>query len=66
MADYIKGKDYLVLTKLAKYQQEPFRKWLVDNNKSTPYIPEEGEDANQCFFCDDYREWLLIKWNETH
>ena len=66
MADYIKGKDYLVLTKLAVYQQEPFRKWLVENNKSTPIIPEEGEDANQCFFTEDYREWLLIKWNETH
>jgi hypothetical protein len=66
MADYIKGKDYQVLTKLAKYQQEPFRNWLVENNKETPYIPEEGEDAHQCFFTEDYRQWLLIKWNETH
>ena len=66
MTTYTKGTEYQVLTKLAKYQQEPFRNWLVENNKSIPYIPEEGEDAHQCFFTEDYREWLVIKWNETH
>jgi hypothetical protein len=48
----IKGKDYFVIGNLGKFQREPVRQWMKENNKVSPVVAEEAISAN------DYRTWI--------
>jgi hypothetical protein len=54
----IKNKDYFIIGCLGKAQREPIRQWMTDNNKTSPAVPEEGENANDCITLVDYKDWI--------
>jgi hypothetical protein len=54
----IKGKDYFVIGNLGKAQREPIRQWMKDNNKTSPTVPQEGANANDCITLGDYKDWI--------
>jgi hypothetical protein len=61
MAEMIEWKDYIVVFHIGKHDRVKFRTWLNDNNKARPYCPWENENANDCAYPQDYREFLAWK-----
>jgi hypothetical protein len=49
-------KGYVVISELPLDQQEPFKKWLI--NQTLPVIPEEGTNSHNCAYSWDYEHWF--------